>query len=87
MKSALTMAVALAVLMVGAPSRAEDSKDSDPKTHCYVCGSGSTGCDECKFDGHDDAKRRANCEKLGCVVKGTKACSMKPETKICQAAN
>lgn len=85
--TAFALAMVAGVLLGAAPEK-EEIPLVDTKTECWVCGKGSTGCDECRFDGNETANRRKACEKLGCVLTDkTKFCSTDPAKTVCNPPN
>ena len=51
---------------------------------CYICASGSTGgCQQCQYGSKDTSEARKACQKRGCKIGGTKACSTAANAKTC----
>ena len=73
-----TAALALAALFA-APTSASASEG------CYICTSASAGgCQQCSYGSKDTSEARKACEKRGCKIGGTKACSTASNAKTCE---
>jgi hypothetical protein len=71
-----TLALALAFGFTSAPAAASEG--------CYICKTGSDGgCQQCAYGSKDTSEARKACEKRGCKIGGTKACSTASNAKTC----
>jgi ABC-type sugar transport system substrate-binding protein len=70
------LALALAFGFTAAPASASEG--------CYICKQGSDGgCQQCAYGSKDTSEARKACEKRGCKIGGTKACSTASNAKTC----
>ena len=69
---------ALAALVLGAFTPTTARADG-----CYICRSGSTCGQYCRYSGKDDYKKRKACIKAGCKIGGTASCSTASNVRIC----
>jgi hypothetical protein len=53
---------------------------------CYICRSGSTCGQQCRYSGKDSWKKRQKCIKAGCKIGGTASCSTAANVKVCSGA-
>jgi hypothetical protein len=70
--------LALAALMLGALPPSAARADG-----CYICRSGSTCGQYCRYSGKDTYKKRRACIKAGCKIGGTASCSSAANIRIC----
>ena len=70
--------LALAALMLGAVTPTTARADG-----CYICRSGSTCGQYCRYSGKDTHKKRRACSKAGCKIGGTARCSTAVNVRIC----
>ena len=70
--------LALAALMLGALPPTAARADG-----CYICRSGSTCGQYCRYSGKDTYKKRRACIKAGCKIGGTASCSSAANIRIC----
>ena len=70
------IAIALAFGFAASPAAASEG--------CYICKMGSDGgCQQCAYGSKDTQEARKACEKRGCKIGGTKACSTASNAKTC----
>jgi hypothetical protein len=53
---------------------------------CYICRSGSSCGQQCRYSGKDSWKKRQKCIKAGCKIGGTASCSTAANVKVCTGA-
>ncbi len=70
--------LALAALLLGALLPSDVRADG-----CYICRSGSTCGQYCRYSGKDTYKKRKACIKAGCKIGGTRSCSTAGNIRIC----
>ena len=70
--------LALAALMLGALPPTAARADG-----CYICRSGSSCGQYCRYSGKDTYKKRKACIKAGCKIGGTASCSTASNIRIC----
>lgn len=70
--------LALAALLLGALPPSDVRADG-----CYICRSGSTCGQYCRYSGKDTYKKRKACIKAGCKIGGTRSCSTAGNIRIC----
>jgi hypothetical protein len=51
---------------------------------CYMCASGSSCGNQCRYGSSDTQDARKACEKRGCKITGTTSCSTAANVKVCK---
>ncbi len=54
--------------------------------NCYLCSSGSSCGQYCRYSGSDTFDNRKKCEAAGCHVSGTASCPTAANYKVCSAS-
>lgn len=52
----------------------------------YICKSGSSCGQYCRYRGADNAENRKNCRKAGCLIGGTRSSRPGDNIKVCSAS-
>lgn len=52
---------------------------------CYICQTGSSCGQQCRYGAKDTQAARKDCEKRGCKIGGTTSCSKAVNVKVCEA--
>jgi hypothetical protein len=50
---------------------------------CYICTSGSSCGQYCRYGGRDTGEKRKGCRKAGCKIGGTASCPTASNVRIC----
>ena len=50
---------------------------------CYICRSGSSCGQQCRYKGSDSWTNRKKCIKAGCKIGGTASCSTAANVRVC----
>jgi hypothetical protein len=50
---------------------------------CYICTSGSSCGQYCRYPGRDSSAKRKACRKAGCKIGGTASCPRAANVRIC----
>lgn len=50
---------------------------------CYICTSGSSCGQYCRYAGSDSYAKRKGCQKAGCKIGGTASCPSAANVRIC----
>jgi len=73
----LAGALAATALLFAAPAALADGY--------YICKSGSSCGQYCKYSGSDNAENRKKCRKAGCEIGGTRSSTPGSNIKVCSA--
>ncbi len=71
-------AVVAAIFLFGTPAALADGY--------YICTSGSSCGQYCKYSGSDNADNRKKCKKAGCKIGGTRSSTPGSNIKVCSAS-
>ena len=74
----LAGAVLAAMFLYGTPAALADGY--------YICTSGSSCGQYCKYSGSDNAENRKKCKNAGCKIGGTRSSTPGSNVKVCSAS-
>ena len=73
------MSVALVLALAAAPAIPASALADG----CYICTSGSSCGNYCRYAGRDSYPKRKACQKAGCKIGGTASCPSAANVRIC----